>query len=231
MHDDDVANAAFSVCVIDQDPVVCAELTRIIHSVSEVSRVQHVASLGEFSGDSSKLCPNFCVVSAYNDGDIVRQVAELAKRPQTSWLCLHFTGTSIQSVGACPNVVLLEMPIKRSRLVREIRKWLEAFSARRVKIGEYYFDPVLEALVNDLGEAERLTHKEALILKLLWVNQEKGLSRSELMQKVWGYSVEIATHTLATHIYRLRQKIEENASYPKILLSLGDGYQLDLSSA
>jgi DNA-binding response OmpR family regulator len=47
-----------------------------------------------------------------------------------------------------------------------------------------------------------------------------------LLQEVWGYNSSVTTHTLETHIYRLRQKVEKDAGSPSVLISASGGYKL-----
>lgn len=72
----------------------------------------------------------------------------------------------------------------------------------------------------------RLTEKERDILAALHRAGDKGLERAELLAVVWGYSAAVETHTLETHIYRLRQKIEADPANPVLLLTDGNGYRL-----
>ena len=68
--------------------------------------------------------------------------------------------------------------------------------------------------------------KETAILKYLYRAGDKVVAREVLLDEVWGYNAGVATHTLETHIYRLRQKIEENSSEAKLLVSETGGYRL-----
>ena len=52
------------------------------------------------------------------------------------------------------------------------------------------------------------------------------VSRETLLQEVWGYNSGVTTHTLETHIYRLRQKVEKDAASPQILVTEAGGYKL-----
>ena len=72
----------------------------------------------------------------------------------------------------------------------------------------------------------RLTEKERDILLTLFNAADRSVSREALLQTVWGYVEGLETHTLETHIYRLRQKIETDPSEPKIVLTTEDGYTL-----
>ena len=72
----------------------------------------------------------------------------------------------------------------------------------------------------------RLTEKETAILKYLYRAGNKPVSRDTLLGEVWGYNSGVTTHTLETHIYRLRQKIEEDPSHAQILLTEQGGYRL-----
>ena len=77
------------------------------------------------------------------------------------------------------------------------------------------------------GQKVRLTEKETSILKYLFRAGERAVSREDLLNDVWGYNAGVTTHTLETHIYRLRQKIEDNPAEARILLTEPGGYRLD----
>ena len=93
-------------------------------------------------------------------------------------------------------------------------------------IGPYTFRPRSKILLNSNGSKMRLTDKETGILRYLYHAGQRPVSRETLLQEVWGYNSEVTTHTLETHIYRLRQKIEKDAASPAILVTEGGGYKL-----
>jgi DNA-binding response OmpR family regulator len=72
----------------------------------------------------------------------------------------------------------------------------------------------------------RLTEKETNILKFLYSASEGVVPRDTLLHEVWGYNAGVTTHTLETHIYRLRQKIEADPSNASLLVTEGGGYRL-----
>ena len=73
----------------------------------------------------------------------------------------------------------------------------------------------------------RLTEKESAILKYLYRAGGRPVGRQVLLNEVWGYNSAVTTHTLETHIYRLRQKIEPDPANARLLLTEGGGYRLD----
>ena len=94
-------------------------------------------------------------------------------------------------------------------------------------IGPYTFQPSNKLLVNDTDEKKvRLTDKETAILKYLYRAGDKAVSRDVLLDEVWGYNASVTTHTLETHVYRLRQKIEADPSNAQILVTEPGGYRL-----
>ena len=94
-------------------------------------------------------------------------------------------------------------------------------------IGPYTFQLSNKLLVNDTDEKKvRLTDKETAILKYLYRAGDKVVSRDVLLDEVWGYNASVTTHTLETHVYRLRQKIEADPSSAKILVTESGGYRL-----
>ena len=86
-------------------------------------------------------------------------------------------------------------------------------------IGTYTFRPSTKLSPNPKGRKVRLTEKETSILRYLYRADRKPVSRETLLQEVWGYNSGVTTHTLETHVYRLRQKIEQNAAAPVILVT------------
>jgi len=94
-------------------------------------------------------------------------------------------------------------------------------------IGPYSFQPSKKLLLNEeKDEKIRLTEKETSILKYLYRAGQKVVSRDILLNEVWGYNAGVTTHTLETHIYRLRQKIEADPSSATILVTETGGYRL-----
>ena len=93
-------------------------------------------------------------------------------------------------------------------------------------LGHYTFKPASKVLVDEAGAKVRLTEKETSILKYLYRAGEKVVTRDVLLHEVWGYNAGVTTHTLETHIYRLRQKIERDPSNAEILVTETGGYKL-----
>jgi DNA-binding response OmpR family regulator len=71
-----------------------------------------------------------------------------------------------------------------------------------------------------------LTGKEVDILKCLISSGEEAVDRDKLLKQVWNYSSDVTTHTLETHIYRLRQKLEIDSTVPRLIISKGGGFTI-----
>lgn len=93
-------------------------------------------------------------------------------------------------------------------------------------IGPYSFQPAAKLLEAPDGAKVRLTDKETSILKYLYRQGPKTITREILLKEVWGYNNRVTTHTLETHIYRLRQKIERDPSNARLLVTEEGGYRL-----
>ena len=96
-----------------------------------------------------------------------------------------------------------------------------------LRIGPYAFRPSMKVLVDDNQRTIHLTAKEAGILEFLHRSPDRLVTRNVLLQKVWGYHADVTTHTLETHIYRLRRKIEADPSNARILVTESGGYRLN----
>ena len=120
-------------------------------------------------------------------------------------------------------------PFRFAVLLARIRAQLRQHEASEdavFTIGPYSFRPSSKLLLNQKGSKVRLTEKETAILRFLYRAGQKPVSRETLLQEVWGYNSGVTTHTLETHIYRLRQKVEKDAATPAILVTESGGYKL-----
>jgi len=94
-------------------------------------------------------------------------------------------------------------------------------------IGPYTFRPSAKLLTDETGRKKvRLTEKETAILKYLYRAGDRIIGRDRLLNEVWGYNAGVTTHTLETHVYRLRQKIERDPAKAQILVTEPGGYRL-----
>jgi DNA-binding response OmpR family regulator len=120
-------------------------------------------------------------------------------------------------------------PFKFGVLLARIRAHLRSHEQSEeavFTIGPYTFRPSMKQLITEDERKIRLTEKETGILKYLYRAGGKTVLRDELLHEVWGYNANVTTHTLETHIYRLRQKIEKDPGEARLLLTEAGGYRL-----
>ena len=120
-------------------------------------------------------------------------------------------------------------PFRFGVLLARVRAHLRQHEQREdavFAIGPYTFKPSAKVLVDPSEKKVRLTEKETAILKYLYRAGQKVVGRDVLLHEVWGYNAGVTTHTLETHIYRLRQKIERDPSNAELLVTETGGYKL-----
>ena len=120
-------------------------------------------------------------------------------------------------------------PFRFAVLLARIRAHLRSHEQSEdavFRIGPYEFRPAGKMMIDEKGRKIRLTEKETSILKYLYRAGAKAVMREELLAEVWGYNAGVTTHTLETHIYRLRQKIEPEPGQARLLLTDTGGYRL-----
>ena len=135
---------------------------------------------------------------------------------------------TVQGLDAGANDYVTK-PYKFAVLLARIRAQLRDYEHSEgaiFRLGAYEFRPAAKILVDEKGKKIRLTEKETNILKYLYRAGEKAVSREELLAEVWGYNAGVTTHTLETHVYRLRQKIEPDPANARLLLTEAGGYKL-----
>ena len=120
-------------------------------------------------------------------------------------------------------------PFTFSVLLARVRAQLRSFEQTEdatFEIGPYEFRPSTKTLRTKEGKRIRLTEKETEILKYLSRAGGKAVARATLLSEVWGYNAAVTTHTLETHIYRLRQKVEPDPGNARLLMTDPGGYRL-----
>jgi len=121
-------------------------------------------------------------------------------------------------------------PFRLSVLLARLRAHLrqsEHSDDAEFTIGPYTFRPGAKLLLDPGGRKRvRLTEKETAILKYLYRARDRVIGRGTLLGEVWGYNAGVTTHTLETHVYRLRQKIERDPTRAEILVTESGGYRL-----
>ena len=124
-------------------------------------------------------------------------------------------------------------PFKFSVLLARLRAHLRSHEQSEdavFRVGPYEFKPAVKMLVTEKDRKIKLTEKETSILKYLYRSGGQPVSREKLLDEVWGYNSGVTTHTLETHIYRLRQKIEPETGNATLLVTAAGGYRLALDS-
>ncbi|HVI29721.1 response regulator transcription factor [Hansschlegelia sp.] len=120
-------------------------------------------------------------------------------------------------------------PVRFAVLLARVRAQLRSHEASEdaiFSIGPYTFRPGAKMLVTEKNAKIRLTEKETAILRYLYRAGSSVVGRETLLQEVWGYNSGVTTHTLETHVYRLRQKIEADPSNARLLVTEAGGYKL-----
>ena len=163
-----------------------------------------------------------------------REVCRLMRRNGVKSPIIMLTGADTDAdtilgldVGANDYIVKpFRLGVLLARLRAHIRQHERSDDAV-FTIGPYTFQPSAKLLLdNETNKKVRLTDKEAAILKYLYRSGDRVVGREVLLDEVWGYNAGVTTHTLETHVYRLRQKIERDPSNARILVTEPGGYKL-----
>ena len=161
--------------------------------------------------------------------DAVRQMRKNGFKAPVIMLTGHDTDSdTILGLDAGANDYVTK-PFRFAVLLARLRAQMRSHEASEdavFAIGPYSFRPGAKMLLTDRGSKIRLTEKETAILRYLYRAGKTPVARETLLQEVWGYNSGVTTHTLETHIYRLRQKIEKDAANPEILVTEAGGYKL-----
>ena len=136
---------------------------------------------------------------------------------------------AIVALDAGANAYVLK-PFKINVLVAKIRSNIRQFEQSEfaiLRFGRFSFKPGDKILLNNSSKEEvRLTDKETAIIKLLYLSGGEVATRATLLEEVWGYNTTLTTHTLETHIYRIRQKVGNASSGQDFIATESEGYRM-----
>jgi DNA-binding response OmpR family regulator len=124
-------------------------------------------------------------------------------------------------------------PFRAAELLARLQAQLRLFDTSEdavFTIGRYAFRPGKKTLVGKDTKRVHLTGREADVLKFLYQHASRVVSRQTMLDEIWGYNTEATTHTLETHIYRVRQKIESDPTNCRLILTAPGGYRFEPSA-
>lgn len=231
-------NAPKHILIVDGDAAARTELGR------EIGRLGYSVSYATTAEDASRALvratrPDLALIKAeLPDCNGHELVARLRRRGALLPLILLADFASEDDIvwgldaGADDYVT---RPLRIRELVARIRAQLRASICQEpgdLRVGLLTFRPATRTVVHPfLPRPVRLTEKEAALLGRLCRAEGRSVSRETLLREVWGYSPTVSSHTVETHVYRLRRKIEGGPSVPPILLSDDGGYRLATGEA
>lgn len=126
--------------------------------------------------------------------------------------------------------IVLKKPFSLMRfldVLRSANNKLDNSEEGYLNLGAYELRPSDKEIENiNNSEITKLTEKEVNILKYLYKFADAYISKNDLQKNVWKYNENVSTHTVETHIYRLRRKVEKNGA-PQLILTDKGGYKLN----
>ena len=221
-----------TILIVDDDPDMRGALAEQLALYEEFRTIEAAAAAeGVRAGKEQK--PDLVLLDVDLPDMDGREACRLMRKAGVSAPIIMLTAASTDSdtilgleAGANDYVT---KPFKFAVLLARIRAQLRSHEQSEdavFHIGPYDFRPSGKMLTDAKGRKVRLTEKETNILKYLYRAGGKSISREELLTEVWGYNAGVTTHTLETHVYRLRQKIEPDPAVAQILLTEAGGYRL-----
>jgi DNA-binding response OmpR family regulator len=162
--------------------------------------------------------------------DLCRQLRQEAVNvPIVMLTAADSDGDTVQGLEAGANDYVTK-PFRLNVLLARLRAHLRQSEHRDdavFAIGPYTFQPGAKLMTDQTRRKKvRLTEKETAILRYLYHAGDRAIGRATLLDEVWGYNAGVTTHTLETHVYRLRQKIERDPANAEILITEPGGYRL-----
>ena len=221
------------ILIVDDDPILVDTLKEQL-SMHEEFDIELAMTAREGLEKARELSPDLVLLDVGLPDQDGREVCKLMRKAGLQVPVIMLTGAdseadTILGLEAGANDYVTK-PFRFGILLARLRAQLRQFEqseAANFMIAHFKFQPALKMLVDADDKKIRLTEKETNILKYLLRAGPKPVHRDVLLEEVWGYNASVTTHTLETHIYRLRLKIEADPSNAEILVTDAGGYRLN----
>lgn len=222
------------ILIIEDDTLLVEELSEqlLMHEEFDVISAE-TASAGLAAAKSE--APDLILLDVGLPDQDGRETCKLMRKAGITTPIIILTGADSDAdtilgleAGASDYVT---KPFRFGVLLARIRTRLRQYEmteSAQFNLGSYQFKPSVKTLVSEDESKIRLTEKETNILRLLLRAGGETVARDKLLEEVWGYNAQVTTHTLETHVYRLRQKIEEDPSNSELLITEAGGYRLNI---
>lgn len=210
------------------------EMSEAGHAVTRVATAAEVAAL---VGKPVAGIDLLLLGAHLADGDAAGLIARLRRRGAVLPILVICASAREDDIVAALDAGAddcLVQPLRPREVMARLRVQLRSAANRReaeLQIGRATYHPGTRTLTHpDLPRPTRLTEKEAALLQRLYRAEGRPVPRHTLLREVWGYSPEAASHTVETHIYRLRRKLEPIDTIPSLLVNESGGYRLRLTT-
>jgi DNA-binding response OmpR family regulator len=229
----DMTTKGKKILLIDDDASLRAVLVEQLELYDGFTTIQAATGAEGLEIAKKQLFDAILLDVALPDGD-GRDICKLMRREGVRAPILMLTGAdtdadTILGLDSGANDYVTK-PFRINVLLARLRAHLRQHERSEdavLQIGPYEFQPAAKMLLEKGGKKKvRLTEKETSILKYLYRAGARAVGRDQLLGEVWGYNAGVTTHTLETHIYRLRQKIEKDPANAAILVTDKGGYRL-----
>jgi DNA-binding response OmpR family regulator len=227
-------NAARKILVVDDDDALRQSLAEQLNRDGEFSVTEcgtAASALAAVKSDRFDAMLLDVGLPDMDGRDLCRQFRRDAINVPIVMLTAADTeGDTVQGLDAGANDYVTK-PFRLNVLLARLRAHLRQSEHRDdavFAIGPYTFQPGAKLMTDATKRKKvRLTEKETAILRYLYHAGDRAIGRATLLGEVWGYNAAVTTHTLETHVYRLRQKIERDPANAEILVTEPGGYRLN----
>ncbi len=184
--------------------------------------------------ERNKLSPDLILFNASNDRDIAflsNIVVKLFREASVLFMIDPQREKNLVALPVFKKIHFLYKPVSVNLLldtIRNISTEQISKNSKEIALGQAVINLEERSLRNDIGEKIYLTDKEGLLINLLFESNPNPIKKDELLQKVWGYSENVKTRTLETHIYRIRKKLNDFLRYDDLIIFENGGYKIKL---
>ena len=191
-------------------------------------------SLRDFKWHAEKSIFDLLIIGEHGESNSISSFLEFIKETHITNKILFMMESGSGEIStierSTDQYLVINKPFKFQHFMKRINFLLAKLSGENNTshvVGPFVFFPKRRMIKTSDRKEIELTEKEVGILRCLLSTDEEIVDREKLLKQVWNYNPDVTTHTLDTHIYRLRQKLEKNPSIPRLIISEGGGFKIN----